>query len=68
MSMTISKGTHLMPEIASLIDHTLLSPDATEADIKKLCAEAKKYGFFSVCVHPSFIKTAKQMLTGTGLK
>ncbi|GBE04820.1 deoxyribose-phosphate aldolase [bacterium BMS3Abin10] len=52
-------------DIAKLIDHTLLSPDATEADIKKLCDEAKKYGFFSVCVHPSFIKTAREMLSGT---
>lgn len=54
--------------IAKLIDHTLLKPDATETDIKKLCDEAKKYGFFSVCVHPSFIKTAVKMLLGTDVK
>jgi deoxyribose-phosphate aldolase len=54
--------------IAKLIDHTLLKPDATETDIRRLCDEAKKYGFFSVCVHPSFIKTARKMLAGTDIK
>ncbi len=57
-----------MHDIAKLIDHTLLKPDATETDIKKLCDEAKKYGFFSVCVHPFFIKTAGKMLSGTDVK
>lgn len=51
--------------IAKLIDHTLLKPYATETDIRKLCNEAQKYGFFSVCVHPFFIKKAKNMLSGT---
>lgn len=54
--------------IAKLIDHTLLKPDATETDIKKLCDEAKKYGFFSVCIHPFFIKIAREMLSGTDVK
>jgi deoxyribose-phosphate aldolase len=54
--------------IAKLIDHTLLKPEATEADIKKLCEEAKKYSFFSVCVNPCFIKTARENLSGTDVK
>ncbi len=54
--------------IAKLIDHSLLRPDATEADIAKLCDEAKKYGFFSVCVHPSFVKTAREILVGNDIK
>lgn len=54
--------------IAKLIDHTLLKPHATETDIKRLCDEAKKYGFFSVCVHPFFIKTARELLSGTDVK
>jgi len=54
--------------IAKLIDHTLLKATATENDIKRLCDEAKMYGFFSVCVHPFFIETAKQMLAGTNIK
>ncbi len=54
--------------IAKLIDHTLLKSNATETDIKKLCDEAKKYGFFSVCIHPFFIKIAREMLSGTDVK
>ena len=55
-------------DIAKLIDHTLLRPDATETDIIRLCNEAKKYGFFSVCIHPSFVKKAVEMLNKTGVK
>lgn len=54
--------------IAKLIDHTLLKPYATETDIRRLCDEAKKYNFFSVCVHPFFIKTAKKMLSNTDVR
>lgn len=53
---------------ASYIDHTLLRADATEKDIKKLCKEAKEYGFFSVCINPCFVKTAKKILKGTDVK
>lgn len=44
----------------SLIDHTLLKPTATADDIKKLCQEAKDYGFWSVCVNPVWVKLAKE--------
>ena len=43
-----------------LIDHTLLKPTATELDIVKLCQEAKKYKFWSVCVNPVWVKLAKK--------
>ncbi|MEK7622765.1 MAG: deoxyribose-phosphate aldolase [Patescibacteria group bacterium] len=43
-----------------LIDHTLLKPTATEGEIKKLCQEAKVYGFWSVCVNPCWVKLAKE--------
>lgn len=59
---------HESIKIAKLIDHTLLKPEATETDIKKLCEEAKKYSFFSVCVNPCFIKTAREKLSGTDVK
>jgi deoxyribose-phosphate aldolase len=39
-------------DIARLIDHTLLRPDASAADVRRLCAEAREYGFYSVCVNP----------------
>jgi deoxyribose-phosphate aldolase len=52
---------------ASLIDHTLLKPEATESDIKKLCDEAAEFGFASVCVNPSWVKRASQFLHGSGV-
>lgn len=52
---------------ASLIDHTLLKPEATEADIRKLCDEAAQFGFASVCVNPSWVKRASEFLRGTNV-
>ena len=52
-------------QIAKTIDHTLLKPDATKAQILKLCDEAKTYGFASVCVNPSRIALAAEALKGT---
>lgn len=50
---------------ASLIDHTLLKPEATEADIRKLCQEAVEFGFASVCVNPAWVKKAAEFLQGS---
>ncbi len=52
-------------QINKYIDHTLLKAFATKEDIKKLCDEAKKYDFKSVCVNPANIKYAKECLEGT---
>jgi deoxyribose-phosphate aldolase len=52
---------------ASLIDHTLLKPEAAEEDIKKLCNEAVQYGFASVCVNPSWVKKSAEFLRGTSV-
>jgi len=52
---------------ASLIDHTLLKPEASEADIRKLCDEAAQFGFASVCVNPAWVKRASEYLRGTGV-
>ena len=49
---------------ASLIDHTLLKPEASESDIKKLCSEAIQFGFASVCVNPSWVKAASEYFFG----
>jgi deoxyribose-phosphate aldolase len=54
--------------IANMIDHTLLKPEATEEQIVQLCAEAKQYGFASVCVNPSWVKTAARELSGTDVR
>lgn len=48
--------------IASLIDHTLLKPDATESMIEKLCAEAVEYSFCSVCVNPIWVPFCRELL------
>lgn len=52
---------------ASLIDHTLLKPEATETDIKKLCNEAIQFGFASVCVNPAWVKAAAEFLRGSNV-
>jgi deoxyribose-phosphate aldolase len=52
-------------EIAAFIDHTLLKPEATPANIEKLCAEAKEYHFAAVCVNPTFVKQCADLLLGT---
>lgn len=52
-------------ELAAKIDHTLLRAEAKEEDIRKLCEEAKKYGFATVCVNPCYVTMAKHLLQGT---
>ncbi|MEB3198703.1 MAG: deoxyribose-phosphate aldolase [Candidatus Sericytochromatia bacterium] len=54
-------------ELAPMIDHTLLRADATEADVRQLCAEAAEWKFASVCVNPSWVPLASQQLKGTGV-
>ncbi len=54
--------------IASYIDHTVLKPTVTIAEIEKLCREAAEYGFAAVCVPPPFVKRAKTILDPTPIK
>ena len=54
-------------EWAGLIDHTLLKPEATDDDIKKLCQEAATYRFASVCVNPTWVRVAACNLRGSGV-
>ena len=56
-----------MREIAALIDHTLLKPQATGADIRRLCQEARQYGFATVCVNPYWITLAASELAGSSV-
>lgn len=55
-------------EIASLIDHTLLRPDAVIGEIEKLCDEAREHAFCSVCVNPYWVSTARHRLAGSSVK
>ncbi len=54
--------------VASLIDHTLLKPEASRDDIRKLCQEAARYAFASVCVNPWYVPLAAELLRGTKVK
>ncbi|MBF9251939.1 deoxyribose-phosphate aldolase [Pontibacter sp. 172403-2] len=49
-------------ELAAYIDHTLLRPEATDAQIRQLCDEARNYGFAAVCVPPCYVQLAKDQL------
>lgn len=55
-------------EINRTIDHTLLKPDATFAQIERLCTEAKEYNFFSVCLNSYYVKKAVALLQGSQTK
>ncbi|MBX9954041.1 deoxyribose-phosphate aldolase [Peribacillus simplex] len=54
--------------VAGLIDHTLLKADATKDQIKVLCEEAREYNFASVCVNPTWVKYASELLEGSEVK
>lgn len=54
-------------QLNSYIDHTLLKPTATPAQIQQLCAEARQYQFRSVCVHGCYVALARQLLADSGV-
>lgn len=62
-------GANLAPaQLARMIDHTILKPEATQADVKKLCEEALKHNFFSCCVNSSWVRYVAQILRGSSVK
>ncbi len=62
------QGTGALPaDMAKLIDHTLLKSDATRDEVKKLCEEARRHGFASVCVNSTWVPVAKSLLSGSGV-
>jgi len=60
--------TKIDPAIAALIDHTILKPEATRADVVKVCREARQYGFASVCVNPYWVPLVRAELAGSTVK
>ncbi len=52
-------------QLAHMIDHTILKPDATQDEIAQLCYEARKFNFASVCVNPSYVKLCNDLLEGS---
>ncbi|MDX1616974.1 MAG: deoxyribose-phosphate aldolase [Candidatus Promineifilaceae bacterium] len=66
--VTATLGAHPRQEdIAGLIDHTLLKPDASQDQIAQLCYEARQHHFASVCVNPAHVKLASQLLKHSGV-
>jgi deoxyribose-phosphate aldolase len=60
--------TKVDPAIAALIDHTILKPEATRADVLKVCREARDYHFASVCVNPYWAALVARELAGSDVK
>jgi deoxyribose-phosphate aldolase len=60
--------TEVEQRIAALIDHTLLKPEASRAEIKALCGEAVRFGFASVCVNPWYVPLAAELVRGSAVK
>jgi deoxyribose-phosphate aldolase len=60
--------TRIDPAIASMIDHTILKPEATRDDVLKVCREARQYHFASVCVNPYWVPVVAGELAGTPVK
>lgn len=63
----IHKGAVLMESIASCIDHTILRVDATREEVEKVCHEAEKYHFASVCVNSCWVGLCAKLLAGSGV-
>ena len=62
----LQAGARLYPrEIARLIDHTLLKPEATRAQIETLCREAREHGFATVCINPVWVRLSAELLRGS---
>ena len=61
-------SVNIAQDLARMIDHTLLKPDATQAEIAQLCYEARKYGFATVCVNPANVKLCAELLKGSPVK
>jgi deoxyribose-phosphate aldolase len=67
-SIGIDAAGGIEADLARMIDHTLLKADATIKEIETLCAEAKKYGFASVCINPCHVPLCARLLKGTNVK
>lgn len=61
-------GANVPRDLAGFVDHTLLKPDATAADIDLLCDEARDYGFAAVCINPAWVRRAADRLRGTRVR
>jgi deoxyribose-phosphate aldolase len=69
MKSPIPEATIRAPrDLAPFLDHTLLAPGATGADLARVCAEARAHGFGAVCLYPAAVPTARAHLAGSGVR
>lgn len=66
--MATPLNDHARPDYAAFIDHTVLKPDTTRDTVRRFCAEARQYGFASVCVNPTHVRLVAAELRGSGVK
>jgi deoxyribose-phosphate aldolase len=66
LSTTLGMHT-ISQDVAQYIDHTLLKPDASQAQIAQLCAEARQHKFATVCINPTNVRLCSQLLHGSGV-
>ena len=66
--MTLNDILSSKRAVASLIDHTLLKPEATKLEIMRLCGEAQEYGFVSVCINPCWVTLAAERLRDSSVR
>jgi deoxyribose-phosphate aldolase len=66
--MGVEAAGGVEPDLARMIDHTLLKPDATVREIEHLCAEALKFSFASVCINPGYVPLCARLLRGSPVK
>ncbi|MBI4679342.1 MAG: deoxyribose-phosphate aldolase [Elusimicrobia bacterium] len=64
----VCRPTQQCSKVARMVDHTLLKANATQEEVASLCEEARSYCFASVCVNPSYVPFASQLLRGSGVK
>lgn len=62
------RSSSVLADMAGMIDHTILKPNATEDQIRQLCAEAREFGFATVCVNPTWVPLCAQLLQGSPVK
>lgn len=66
--MTLNENFDRPEVVASLIDHTLLKPEATRSGVARVCDEAREFGFASVCVNPSWVRFVSESLAGSNVR
>ena len=65
LGLAYGQAASVNAEVAKYIDHTLLKPEATRAEVDKLCHEARTFGFASVCVNPTWVRESAILLHGS---